>query len=77
MFDVKKLPKWELSGLLTPSRTTGAVGFHKNGDFIDVWIRDGGKLHWYAVIKKELEQFLSGADKSIIFSAESDENAGE
>lgn len=72
----RKLKLWELSGMLTNTRTVGEVGFNKNGSFVDIWIRVNGEPRWCAVDAKELQKFLADTEqKNIILRARSDGNA--
>ena len=69
------LSQWRRSGMLNTERTVGQVGFHKNGDFIDIWIRVDGRLCWFSVRRAELAAFLASSDKETILAAESDGNS--
>lgn len=72
-----KLELWRQSGMLTFTRTFGQVGFRKNGNCLDIWIRVNGRPRWYAVYVPEIAQFLASDAKEVVLYAESDGNTEE
>ena len=71
------LEPWHLSGELTPTRTVGEIGFHRNGSAMDIWIRVNGRFEWFAVDNLELQQGLREAGGFFVLRATSDRNAEE
>ena len=43
------LRPWRLSGMLTPTRTVGEVGFRRNGTSLDIWLRVNGHPTWVSL----------------------------
>ena len=53
--NMKKIPKWKKTGMLTATRVDGKIGFNRNGGCVDIWIRDAsGRPNWYAVDYEKL-----------------------
>lgn len=76
-FDPDRLRPWELSGMLTPTRTVGQVGLHRNGTEIDVWVRVDGRPCWFAFSRTDLERFLGTGTDWAVLAADSDGNVEE
>jgi hypothetical protein len=83
---MRHLKPWELSNMLTLTRTIGEIRFKRNGTYVDIHIRVNGEETWYAVDSDELMKFLIVSKRKeeryrafrsdeIILSAKSDGNA--